>query len=38
MKKNSLDMAYLYQAVDTWKGAVCINKACIDEFHEVIQH
>ena len=37
-KKNSLATTYLYQAVDTSKGAECLTKTCSDEFPEGISH
>ena len=38
MKKNSLDLAYLYLAVDTIKVDGCIGKAFSDKLPEVISH
>ena len=38
MKRNSLAVAYLYQAVDTIIGAVCIGKAFSDKLTEGISH
>ena len=36
MKKNSLAMASVYQAVDTSTITVCLAKVCSDEFPEGI--
>ena len=38
MKKNSLAVEYLYQAVDTIKCAGCIRKAFSDKLPEGIAH
>ena len=38
MKKNSLDLAYLHQAVDRSKGDGCLAKACSDKFPEGSEH
>ena len=38
MNKKALDIAYLYQKVDTRKGYGCIAKACSDKFPGGIVH
>ena len=38
VKKNSLDIAYIYKAVDTSKSTEYLAKACCDEFPEGIGH